>query len=277
MVAPAGKAIYARDPRWYPEGNPAAYAAALGCSFIGLNHFASRDEHLQQAADLDLPVILWSHPDSWAPGRWSATLDAMAERVYARGLQGLLADPEGGWHGFKSARELFSQQLGVAAQSLPSVGVTSYPSWYVDDLWAAAAMGVWGSPQLYGVIGPFHNANEVMRRRQMWVDLFGDNLVPSLAAWQRKPIGQPHNGKGEAVWPADQASYLDLFNAENGALLWQVPSSMGGEGRIRPWPGDAGFEILRRWQPAGAPATPGDLMAAFVGKVMHPFPRLARS
>lgn len=278
MAPPRGKAIYARDPRWYPQGNPAAYAAALGCSFIGLNHFASRDQHLQQAADVGLDVLLWSHPNSWEPGRWAATLDAMAERVYRFDLQGLIADPEGGWRGQADQRQLLSEHLGVAAQGLPSVGVTSFPSWYVDDLWAAASMGVWGSPQLYGIASPFHSGNEILRRRQMWVDVFGDNLAVSVAAWNRTPIDTPGaKGWKAGVWPQDQASYLSFFDAEQGALLWQVPTSKDALGRIEPWPGTEGFEILRRWQPAGAfelrPQTP---LAAFIDKVVHPFPRLRR-
>lgn len=252
-MTPTGKAIYARRPGWYPQGNPALYAKWLGCSFIALNHFASRDEHIQQAHDLELPVYLWSHPASWTPDNWSITLDEMAERVYVHGLRGFIADPETDWQ--DADRGPLADQLGVAARSLPSVGITSYPSWYIQDFAHVADSGLWASPQLYGIISP-ESPQELHRRAERWRTLFGSNVVPSLAAWRRSP--------------EEQQSYLDHFKSERGAILWQTATAMGSDGRIQPAPGTAGFEVLRNWQPNGAFGRA--LLARFVSKVVQPYP-----
>ncbi len=269
-MVPSGKAIYARRPDWYPRGNPALYAKQLGCKFIALHHFASGDEHLSQAHDLGLDVFLWSHPDSWSPDRWPATLESMAERVYARGLRGFIADPEGGWRG--ADRGPLADRLTTAAASLPSVGITSYPSWYIGDFMQAAAAGAWGSPQLYGIISP-GSLSELHRRAERWRRIFANRIVPSLAAWVRTPIGPGYTVQGEQsqpVYPADQQSYLSGFDSERGAILWQTSTSLGPQGQIKPWPGTTGFEILRRWQPAGG--LPSALVARFLRKVVRPYP-----
>ena len=267
MAAPTGKAIYARNPAWYPEGNPAKYAAQLGCDFIALHHSASRDEHLRQAADVGLPVYLWSHPDSWTPSSWPQTLDAMSERVDQNRLRGFIADPEYGWQGH--SRRPLADRLASAAQSLPSVGITSYPSWYIRDFSQAAAAGLWGSPQLYGIIDPGY-LEELRGRADPWRKIFGNDLVPSLAAWVRTPLGNGITPDGDAAQPPDQRSYLRGFTQERGALLWQTATSSDLGGRIRPWPGSEGFEILRQWQPEGA--LPQALVATFMRKVVSPFP-----
>jgi len=267
MRAPTGKAIYARRPDWYPEGNPARYAKELGCSFVALNHFASRQAHLDQAAALGLPVFLWSHPDSWTPDSWLQTLEAMAARVYDYNLAGFIADPEYGWQGHPRLR--FAQYMASAAASLPSVGLTSYPSWHIDEFGDAVAAGLWGSPQLYGIIDP-GSLLELQQRAARWRRIFGTKqLLPSLAAWVRTPLGSGSTADG-AVNPVDQASYLAAFSGERGALLWQTATAQGPDGRIRPWPGTEGFEILRRWQPGGALGE--ELLAQFTAKLLNPYP-----
>lgn len=271
MRAPAGKAIYARRPDWYPDGNPAGYAKALGCNFIALHHFASQQVHLDQAAALGLPVFLWSHPDSWTPDSWLQTLESMAARVYDHNLAGFIADPEYGWQG--RSRQHFADYMASAAASLPSVGLTSYPSWYIREFEAAAAAGMWGSPQLYGIIDP-GSPVELHQRADRWRRIFGSKqLLPSLAAWVRTPIGTGATAEG-LVAPTDQASYLAAFRRERGALLWQTATSQGADGRIRPWPGTEGFEILRRWQPGGALGE--ELLTRFTRKVLQPYPWPAR-
>lgn len=256
MSTPRGKAIYARLPAWYPGGNPALYAAQLGCNFIALHHFASGPEHVAQAKALGLSVYLWSHPGSWTPSEWPATLDSMAERVYTENLTGFIADPEFGWE--SSSRQAFADQLTIAVHSLPSVGLTSYPSWYIQDFEQAAAAGLWGSPQLYSVIDPGPPA-ELQRRKERWVKLFGaSQVVPSIAAWNRGP--------------EEQAAYLDGFRGERGGILWQVATAQGADGKIKPWPGSAGFDVLRGWQPGYAQL----LLATLSSRIVQPFPLLRR-
>jgi len=241
MGAPRGKGIYARAPRYYPGGNPGAYAVALRCQFVALHDQASTDDDVRRAADLGLQTFLYSMPDSWLPTNWGATLHRQGERAMKLGIAGFIADVERAdqWRNQRRARQVLGQALANAAASLPSVGFTSIPSWYLDDVApAAAAAGVWGSPQLYGIVSPVRSHEEFSRRAAPWRRLFGaEGVVPSLAAWGRAPIGAP----APETMPPDQAEYMAPFVGERGGIFWQAPS----QDRIRPWPGTAGFSLLR--------------------------------
>jgi hypothetical protein len=232
--APRGKGIYARNPAFYPGGSPADYAHAMGCTFVAFLTPATKDAELRHAQDLGLGVYLWSYPETWEPDRWVDTLLAQSERVRRLGLDGFIADVEQGWAsriGDEQVGEL-GKALQHAAQTLPSVGFTSFPSWPHLESVAELAPLVWGSPQLYGVLEPGNDA-ELHRRAVRWRSAF-KSVIPSLAAWSRTP--------------AEQQSYLGGFRSESGALLWQTPSN---DGLIRPQPGTLGFGVLRDWQPAG--------------------------
>jgi hypothetical protein len=252
MSAPRGKGIYARQPSFYPDGDPAGYAAAMGCDFIALHDAGSSDDHIRRAQDLGLPVLLWQGPDSWLPNNWQRTLYGHAERVERMGLDGFIADVERANVWRNHDREVYelAGTLASAGASYRSVGFTSFPSWpWMRELAEVVVpYGVWGSPQLYGVLEPGTPA-ELLRRGERWHEAFGQ-VTPSLAAWDRTP--------------EEQAVYLDAFRGERGAILWQSPTNAG---QIKPWPGTAGFAVLRDWNVY----RPARGFFSLVGeRIMHP-------
>lgn len=237
MAAPRGKGIYARSRFLYPNADPAAYARAMGCDFVVfLDNVA--DAAIHRAHELGLHSYLYALPEDWVPSRWQATLEREYERAVALGMQGIVADPEGGW-GSAHAREATELGAGLAsaARGLHSVGITSYPTWrYADEVAAESdRAGVWGSPQLYGILEPASDS-ELYRRSLRWRQLFSQ-VVPSLAAWGRDP--------------SDQALYLQTFNDESGAILWQ--STNGSGTAIQPAIGSEAFQVLEHWRPMGGP------------------------
>ena len=133
----------------------------------------------------------------------------------------------------------------------------------MDDVAAIAApSGLWGSPQLYGVLQP-GTPVEVLHRANPWVAAFGENhMTPSLAAWRRTA--------------EEQAIYLEAFRGERGAILWQSPTSSGN---IKPWPGTPDFDVLRDWnvyQPGMVGVKQSALVAVAWDAFLHParIPRL---
>lgn len=249
MTAPRGKGIYARDPDWYPDANPALYAAMMGCQFIGFLHHATSDEQIAQARSYGLEPYLWQGPFWWKPDNWAATLDSQAERCLRLGLPGFIADVEHAplWRGKRTMREQLGQRLADASFALPSVGFTSFPSWYVQDIMPPGS-NVWGSPQLYGRVSP-GTPLELKHRGERWQPYF-QQLVPSLAAW--------------GMDAAEQADYLKVFGDERGAIFWQVARGAG----IEPEVGTELFEVLRRFEPGLG----GRMIAAFIQRATHPWP-----
>lgn len=232
MTAPRGKGIYARQPSFYPEEDPGAYAYAMGCQFVALHDAATSDDQVSRARDLGLTVLLWEGPDSWLPRNWQQTIYSHIERVERLGLDGFIADVERAqvWKGHEREVHELAGTLGSAAQAYRSVGFTSFPSWpWMNDVAAIAApQGVWGSPQLYGILQP-GTPVELLHRATSWHQAFGE-VTPSLAAWRRTP--------------EEQADYLEAFRGERGAIFWQAPTNSG---KIQPWPGTPGFDVLRDW------------------------------
>jgi hypothetical protein len=232
MGAPTGKGIYARSRFLYPEDSPGVYAAAMECQFVVfLDNVA--DEAIVDAQRLGLQTYLYAMPADWTPKNWQRTLYTEVDRVQRLGMQGLIADPEGGWRGAPREAAELGAALASASRMLPSVGITSYPSWgYIETVAAEAARaGVWGSPQLYGIISPASSNKALLARGEKWKGIFQE-VTPSLAAWARDS--------------ADQAEYLDTFYDERGAILWQSTSLQSG-GRILPDIGSQRFEVLRYW------------------------------
>ena len=247
MAVPRGKGIYARDPDFYPGSDPGAYAQQMECDFICLHHFASSDAHIERARDRGLQVWLWSGPESWSADNWEPTLRALSGRAAFMGLSGFVADPESGWQGRQAERIRLGKSLQAATQ-ITSVGVTSYPSWYIQDV-AEHAPSVWGSPQLYGIVSP-GTPQELRARGMRWAKLMP--TIPSLAAWSRSPV--------------EQESYLQAFSDAPGAILWQAPSHSGN---IQPQPGTPGFTVLRQWQPTRTRAR--DFVAVAARRAALPF------
>lgn len=260
MVAPRGKGIYGRGPSLYPGGDVATYAKALECDFVVLINGRGVEDQARRAQQLGLDVLLWSPPDTWHPDNWRATLELQAERVQQLGLAGLVADIED-WPQWASHRDeipIVGQALAQLARTFLSVGFTSFPSWGgMSELAAVAApAGVWGSPQLYGVLEPGTPA-ELKARAARWRAAFPEVSV-SLAAWSREP--------------ADQASYLAHFSDERGALLWQSTTARGS---IYPLPGTELFEVLRTWNVNARPAEvegPGAFLSVVMQSALRPFP-----
>lgn len=265
MTAPRGKGIYARQQSFYPNDDPAAYALAMGCQFVALHDGGTSDDNIRRGLDLGLSVFLWGGPDSWLPSNWQQTLYGHIERVEQFGLEGFIADVERAtvWRGNEGEVHELAATLGSAAQAYRSVGFTSFPSWpWMQDVAAIAApAGVWGSPQLYGILDP-GTPVELLNRGARWVQAFGPNgMTPSLAAWRRTP--------------EDQAEYLEAFRGERGAIFWQAPTRSG---QIQPWPGTPGFEVLRDWNVHGLRRTqrPQSFVALVGDRIMHPT-RISRS
>lgn len=258
MVAPRGKGIYARSRFLYPEGDPAAYAYAMGCQFVVfLDNVA--DWAIHRAHEFGLDSYLYAMPEDWTATEWKRTLYRQLERVRALRMRGLIADPENGWAG--AGMDRIAVELGAAlasaAQTVPSVGLTSYPSWaHLAEVAAEAAQaGVWGSPQLYGVLEPA--PNPVLKARgDRWRKML-PATVPSLAAWSRTP--------------QEQALYLDTFTDESGAIFWHSTSTDGK--RILPSIGSESFNVLRDWNPrGGAPGSGPDAGAldVFAARLARP-------
>jgi hypothetical protein len=261
MTAPRGKGIYARDPDFYPGADPAGYAALMGCSFVAFLNHATSDEQIQRAKQLGLDAYLWAGPHWWLPHNWARTLDSQAERVMRMGLDGFIADAEfavktmkdgkAGWRGHRSEREQLGQRLADASLSLPSVGFTSFPSWYIDDL-VVPGSRVWGSPQIYGLQSL--PAGEVRAVSQRWWSAFRE-VVPSLAAWDRSP--------------AEQEQYLASFARQlRGSIFWQKATGKGTGARIIPQPGTEAFNVLRDWSPVNWTG----LLVAWLERAGHPVP-----
>lgn len=259
MVAPRGKGLYGRGPSLYPGDDPASYAKALECDFIVLINGAGVEEHAKRAQGLGLDVLLWSPPETWHPDNWRATLELQAERVQQLGLAGLVADIEDwpAWAPHRDEIPAVAQALAQLARTFLSVGFTSFPSWggLTELAQIAAPAGVWGSPQLYGVLEPGTPA-ELKARARRWREAFPEVAV-SLAAWNRSP--------------ADQAEYLAHFTDERAALLWQSTTARGS---ISPLPGSELFEVLRIWNVNARPgeAAAGAFLSVVMQSAMRPFP-----
>lgn len=263
MTAPRGKGIYARQPSFYPDEDPAGYAYALGCQFVVMHDGATGDEQLRRAQGLGLKVLLWEGPDSWLPNNWQRTLYGHVERVQQLGLHGFVADVERAniWRGHLNEVHVLAATLADSARAFASVGFTSFPSWpWMNDVAAVGApAGLWGSPQLYGVLEP-GTPVELLHRGNPWHVAFGQ-VTPSLAAWNRTP--------------EEQAYYLEAFRGERGAIFWQSPTNAG---KIQPWPGTPGFDVLRNWNvydPYTAPR-PSNFAALVASRFLRPT-RIARS
>lgn len=248
--APVGKGLYARDNDWYPSRSPAQYAKALGCDFIALLNHDTPDHQLREAQQLGLDVYLYQLPGWWTPDRWRRTLGELSDRAARFGLRGFIADPETAplWHAGRGEVEPFAYALRDAAARLPSVGVTSFPSWpYMKTLATIGApSGLWGSPQLYGVHTPC-NPEEVCRQRGVgWERAFGMPLVASVAAARgRGRIVAATTGKLWGRDPAQQAYYQSVFAGARAAIFW---AGQVADGRIQPEIGSPGFEVMRRWR-----------------------------
>jgi len=234
MVAPRGKGIYARDPGYYPDGDPCQYAKDLGCQFVALHDAASSDDLFKHGMDLGLEVFIWQGPAAWLPNSWERTLDSHARRANALGLPGMICDVEHAksWRGHDAELGKLIDGIANAAATFFSVGFTSFPTWpWMRDVAAAGApLGLWGSPQLYGVLEPAAG-DMLVKRADRWKDAFGPHQVtPSLAAWSRTP--------------EEQADYLQWFRDERGGILWQ---SVTHSGAILPRVGTPGWDALKDW------------------------------
>lgn len=253
MSAPRGKGIYARDPDYYPDRDPSQYAYNMGCQFVALHDSASSDDDLRRAQALGLKVYLWEGPDSWLPENWQETLYSHSERVARFDLEGFIADVErqNVWRNHEAEIFELAGTLGSAASAYRSVGFTSFPSWkWTDDVAAIAGPKLWGSPQLYGILEPASPAR-LLERGAKWHEIFTE-VLPSLAAWRRTP--------------AEQAEYLEAFRNERGGIFWQAPTHGG---QIQPWPGTAGFDVLRDWN-VNIPISQKTFISVLGERILHP-------
>ncbi len=269
MAAPTGKGIYARDDAKYPGGDPAGYALAMDCQWVAFHHFATPDEHLQRAQAMGLKVYLYSTPDSWLPDTYYETLVTQAIRVEELGLEGFIADPEraDAWSRYTREIPTLANLLGQAAARLPSVGVTSFPTWpwFRDLAEVGAPEGLWGSPQLYGVLEPADPVT-LWQRGQPWREAFGARqYVPSLAGWSfgcSKVVSSgpvPDGACRRSLY--DQEEYLEAFHAERGAIFWTASIYK---------PGDPRFELLREWNVASPHGKATALWRRFWASVFRP-------
>lgn len=264
MVAPRGKGIYTRRADLYPDSDPAAYAKTMECDFIAFYNLAATDDQIRRAQQLGLDTFLYNMPGEWEPDNWRETYSHLAERAARLNLDGFIADIEsqewwaGGSAHLESERLVVAAALAQAAQAFRSIGFTSYPTWpSTQFVMVLNASGVWGSPQLYGILEPGTPA-QVRARAKKWRQYFKD-VVPSLAGY----------GRG----PQDLSDYLDVFRDERGGIFWQQPTSLDAGGYITPRIGTPSFEIMRSWNVRYRPDFARDFVATVGDRVRRPIPR----
>src|SRR5882672_1725609 len=184
MTAPRGKGLYTRRADLYPDSDPAAYAHAMECDFIAFYHLGATDDQIRRAQQLGFKgVLLYGMPGEWAPDTWRETYAHQADRVARLNLDGFIADVEdGGWleSGMSSEQLVLAASLAQAGQAFRSVGFLSYPSWPIHVTGPIMnASGVWGSPQLYGILEPASSFAVLKARAKNWRTAFNE-MIPSL-------------------------------------------------------------------------------------------------
>ena len=222
------KTFFERMPSAYAPGTSIDFGRAIGADSLILNvGLTGALERAELATRAGWSIWWWAGPDAWKPDAWRETRSRMLERIAGGHGFGYVVDAETAreWSGRTPEVYALASALDADTRAGLSVGFTSFPSWPYWREIAHRARGVWGCPQLYGIVTPGTPA-ELLERGAPWAREFGGGYVPALAAW----------GRDERA----QRAYLAGMRTPAGIFWHGLPAPRGGV-----------LAALRDWTPEG--------------------------
>lgn len=221
------KAVFERDPSYYPGGDVLAWASSARLDGVFLHcRIRGHEDRGARAAAAGWPIWWYAGPDHWTPETWRATRLRCLELVGRGWGVGYVCNAERAplWAGHRSEVQALAAALDSDSRAGLSVGFASIPAWPNWRVIAHGARLVWGAPELYGIVTPGTPA-ELLARGEPWRREFGGGYRPCLAAWNRSAL--------------EQRAYLAGMSGLEGGAFWHE----------RPAPSGGVLDAIASWEP----------------------------